>query len=605
MRRFSAAANRSFYTMQGKLSQHPLVEILREVTADEWTGALRLTQGRVKIVLYFERGKVVSSIANLKQYRLAECLRRAGRVTDAQLQAANSATLPDAKLAQQLIADGVIDRATFDSVTHWQTTEILTLILQWPDGEWQLEARVRPAEKANIAIDFGPLLLEAARKLPPAFARQRLQPETDIIDAAEVDLLKAPVNAQEGYLLTRVTEAIGLAELTAISGLPPETALPALYALLVGGYLRRREWISAFNLVLPETAPVMVKDAAQEAEAALAEETAKSKRELESYLSRMEFAQDFYQMLGLENDAELNQVKDSYYKLARRFHPDLFHAAEPVLRSRIESEFARITRAYETLKDETKRKTYDLKLANNPKSAVPPAPKPQTPSAPPPASEAPRPVQPPPSSAPQPPPISAAAASAASPTPPAQTTPKVPFTFAPRPTPERKPATPRLTFETNPAAPFLARNDNRQDAFQMPRKDETAAQKIDAQMQKRAAEQFQRGLAALASRDYVSAVTSLAEAARLDPTQPRHHAYFGRALSRNPKSHRQAENELKEALEMEPHNTDYRVMLAEFYGNAGFPLRAQGEVQRVLEKDPLHPEARALRDKLAAEALKK
>ena len=45
--------------MQGRLAEHPLVEILRELTAEAWSGALRLAHERIKAVCYFERGTLI------------------------------------------------------------------------------------------------------------------------------------------------------------------------------------------------------------------------------------------------------------------------------------------------------------------------------------------------------------------------------------------------------------------------------------------------------------------------------------------------------------------------------------------------------------------
>jgi curved DNA-binding protein CbpA len=65
--------------------------------------------------------------------------------------------------------------------------------------------------------------------------------------------------------------------------------------------------------------------------------------------------------------ADLGEIKRSYYALARRYHPDKFHD-QAQLHSRIESAFARITQAYETLTDGTARSAYDAKLAAKEKS---------------------------------------------------------------------------------------------------------------------------------------------------------------------------------------------------------------------------------------------
>ncbi len=49
-----------------------------------------------------------------------------------------------------------------------------------------------------------------------------------------------------------------------------------------------------------------------------------------------------------------------YYQLARRYHPDRFRKSDASLVARIESTFARITQAYETLRDDRLRA--DLQL---------------------------------------------------------------------------------------------------------------------------------------------------------------------------------------------------------------------------------------------------
>ena len=55
-------------------------------------------------------------------------------------------------------------------------------------------------------------------------------------------------------------------------------------------------------------------------------------------------------------------MKTKYYELARRYHPDRYRRAEPSLVSRLESAFARITQAYDTLRDDNLRANYDAKL---------------------------------------------------------------------------------------------------------------------------------------------------------------------------------------------------------------------------------------------------
>jgi molecular chaperone DnaJ len=64
-----------------------------------------------------------------------------------------------------------------------------------------------------------------------------------------------------------------------------------------------------------------------------------------------------YQVLSVDRRARLADIKKSYRKLARRYHPDLNPGD-----TRSESRFKEISEAYEILSDPQKRKAHDLQL---------------------------------------------------------------------------------------------------------------------------------------------------------------------------------------------------------------------------------------------------
>jgi curved DNA-binding protein CbpA len=68
-------------------------------------------------------------------------------------------------------------------------------------------------------------------------------------------------------------------------------------------------------------------------------------------------------VLDLPRTADANEIKDAYYALARRYHPDRFHLKSGTrLHSEISSAFARVTQSYETLMDTNARSAYDQTL---------------------------------------------------------------------------------------------------------------------------------------------------------------------------------------------------------------------------------------------------
>jgi curved DNA-binding protein len=62
---------------------------------------------------------------------------------------------------------------------------------------------------------------------------------------------------------------------------------------------------------------------------------------------------DYYQTLGVTRNADLEQIKKAYRKLARTYHPDVSKAPDA------EARFKEAAEAYATLKDAGKRAAYD------------------------------------------------------------------------------------------------------------------------------------------------------------------------------------------------------------------------------------------------------
>lgn len=70
-------------------------------------------------------------------------------------------------------------------------------------------------------------------------------------------------------------------------------------------------------------------------------------------------AQDYFEVLGLPQEASPADIKAAYYHQSRAFHPDRFAAAPSAeLRAQIGRIYRRINEAYTVLRDDAKRRRY-------------------------------------------------------------------------------------------------------------------------------------------------------------------------------------------------------------------------------------------------------
>jgi DnaJ-class molecular chaperone len=73
---------------------------------------------------------------------------------------------------------------------------------------------------------------------------------------------------------------------------------------------------------------------------------------------------DYYRVLGMSSAASAQEIREAYYKLAARLHPDIHgEGLDPDFRKRLTTVFSRVVEAYRVLSDERRRAEYDETLA--------------------------------------------------------------------------------------------------------------------------------------------------------------------------------------------------------------------------------------------------
>jgi curved DNA-binding protein CbpA len=357
--------------MEGLLGKHPAAELIREIAATATWGALRLARERAKAAIYFEDGHLVFASSNLRAHRLYEVLKRRG-LADAERNE-SLLKLPDAELGNALIQSGRLTADTLTEIRADQVSDVLRAVLLWTDGTWEFDPRVRLADESRVQIDLSRLLLECARHLPASFISSRFVETngTYLTVVSNFDVTR--LLPAEVFVLTRATSAVSLGELIALSEMNEEEGFRAIYAVSLAGHLQRSDWPVVLGAGSGSTARKVT--AAREVSSTPAQPTAAADAEevdaraVEALFARLADTKDYYEVLDVVRTASTEEIKSAYHTLARRFHPDHFHKSDPGLRRRIDSAFARIAKAYETLSNESMRASYDSRHASQARAA--------------------------------------------------------------------------------------------------------------------------------------------------------------------------------------------------------------------------------------------
>ncbi|MEZ5308129.1 MAG: DnaJ domain-containing protein [Pyrinomonadaceae bacterium] len=372
--------------IKGSLSTNHLPDLLAEFANAKISGSLRLASGEVKVVIYFDQGNLVFAVSNARRHRLFEILLTQGAIDKAALAGIDGFT-NDLHLAKTLTESGNFPKEAIDSVFAFQFLTILNEVRGWRDGDWSFSAAARIKADLHFRFDLRAYLLDcferttdAERCLKIDDAREQFSLEN------EADFGLYQLTNEEGYVISRLAaEKQGLSDLIQLSGVPDAYLRPILYKLWLMGLIARFGYANAIpheilerlrssEFQLKKSAKDYEEErakqlAAEEESRRLAEEekaravATSGELSLEQYLDNIENAATHYEIFGVAPEAKLSEIKHSYFSLAKRFHPDLFHRqVDPETESRIQGAFTELAQAYETLRDPESREVYDFKL---------------------------------------------------------------------------------------------------------------------------------------------------------------------------------------------------------------------------------------------------
>jgi len=321
---------------------------LKDIYWNKKSGRLILHHQKIQTYLFFQDGFLIFAKTNQKLELFGEILFKLGRISEDVYSKIEEYIDPELKLGESLIKKGLINEKDIHDALVYQMREIALNLFPHFDVEYRfreitgffehvLELKIDVSELIEDGIrgmTFDPSLIEfLGRKVPYLKNKELL----------------GRLKEEEKNVLGKIDGTTFAEKLQQDSKLSLEVfwkSLYLLYCLDVVGF-RGEEEVSPME---------------EQAKKLAAEEMEKRINEVVE-LSEHIAVWSHYQILDVSSDCSQAEIKKAYFKLARKYHPDIFGGEIlPDVKDKIEEVFSYITKSYETLSDEEKRKGYDSKM---------------------------------------------------------------------------------------------------------------------------------------------------------------------------------------------------------------------------------------------------
>jgi CheY-like chemotaxis protein len=210
------------------------------------TGELYCQRGKVKKVVYFERGQPVFALSNLAADRFGQFLVRVGKIKPEQLQdAAVVAAQTNRRTGDILVERGLLKDTERLYFIAQQIKSTIYSLFGWQDGQYVMTFREKArAESIKLDIFPGNLIVRGIKKLykPERLARI-VPPEDRLLPSQQpaYNLHDIELEKWEASLLPRLDGTRTNAEIIALSGKPEHQVRAFIAAMLALQILERRD----------------------------------------------------------------------------------------------------------------------------------------------------------------------------------------------------------------------------------------------------------------------------------------------------------------------------------------------------------------------------
>lgn len=362
--------------MLGEIGSTSVTEPLKAIYLKKLTGTLVVSNQAVVKELLFDKGLFAGALSTDPSEELGEWLVSIGKLSPSDLDAAVLTDPSRQLLGQVLVEMQLLNASQIAEFQALQSQEIFCSIFNWENGQFEFkEGNIFLDESQRLSLPIPNLVFQAIqRTTSPEAIHRGLKGVNQLIRlSAEAEARAGDIHLtpEEAFILSRIDSSTSIAEIMQLSPLGLEKTERALYGFISAGIVEfvtqnrtasQNSTPSArgnYRSTEPPPAPPPEEDTAGHLST---KELDEIKSDVFSMLDAAK-SKNYYELLNVQPTASADEIKKSYYGLAKQFHPDRYHhSTKGEIKEALETIFSTLSQAYETLKVPATRTSYDAKI---------------------------------------------------------------------------------------------------------------------------------------------------------------------------------------------------------------------------------------------------
>lgn len=332
--------------------------LLHKLYMNKATGRLRLQTGNIIKEFHFKNGIPVFAKSNLVQETLGRVLLDSGLISKIDYEMSIRQMLKERKRHGEVLLEMGVLPINLKEALKIQLRQKLLNTFMWKNGTYYFI----PEKELKVDIESGILPAEIIWE----GIKTQIDEETcnsyleEFMDGhvfegkPNYSLKELGFSKEEERFFISIDGKKTMRELIESSPLDTPYTKKLLITLLITGLIEVRNEVKVRK---PEKQIQGVNTRIAESKGLKNEEDIKLYNDLNNYLNELK-TKNYFEVLGLKEDATDEDVRKSYFMLAREYHPDRFYNKEKLIKDTVEEIFTIITQAYNSLTTAELRKKY-------------------------------------------------------------------------------------------------------------------------------------------------------------------------------------------------------------------------------------------------------